>query len=643
MHDIIVNGEKAHVITTDVLVVGSGASGYNAALQLHKNGRKPAVLTEGRLMGTSRNTGSDKQTYYKLSLSGNVPDSPYDMGNDIFSGGCTDGDSAYAEAAMSARCFMHLTELGVPFPMNSLGEFVGYKTDHDKRSRATSAGPLTSKLMTEKLENAVTDAKIPIFDGFLAIKVITDESGNAIALLALDKNNDCSPCFFLFNALILATGGPAGMYAASVFPESQNGAISLALDAGAYGKNLTEWQYGLASIAPRWNVSGTYMQVLPRMVSIDADGNEYEFLREYFIENGKALSMLFRKGYEWPFDCNKAKNGSSVIDLLVWYECSVKKRKVYLDYTKNPGEVESLDFDSLDGEALDYLKAAKACFGTPIRRLRFMNEPAYQLYLSKGVDLEKEKLEIALCAQHSNGGVSTDIWWKTSVAGLFVIGEAAGTHGVKRPGGSALNAGQVGALRAALYISSNYKNTLPEEATAIPYLEKALISHISDASKLFSKSENSVTELRRYYTSKMSDCAAAIRNLEQIADMRRELGDIIANYFDTVSVASKNELFEAYRLYDSLKTQYAYLGAMLDYAENGGASRGSAIYLDSVSDFDSLLKFKESDGSLNSKIQETSACGLDQSYIWRDVRPLPEGGGVFENVWRDFRNGKIFK
>ncbi|MBQ9693019.1 MAG: FAD-binding protein [Clostridia bacterium] len=643
MREIMVNGEKACLITTDVLVVGSGASGYNAALQLHKNGRKPAVLTEGRLMGTSRNTGSDKQTYYKLSLSGSVADSPFDMGKDIFSGGCTDGDSAYAEAAMSARCFMHLTELGVPFPMNKLGEFVGYKTDHDKRSRATSAGPLTSKLMTEKLENAVTEARIPIFDGFLAIKIVTDDSGKAIALLALNKNENCAPCFFLFNALILATGGPAGMYAASVFPESQNGAISLALDAGAYGKNLTEWQYGLASIAPRWNVSGTYMQVLPRMVSVDEAGNEREFLTEYFIENSKSLSLLFRKGYEWPFDSSKAKNGSSVIDLLVWYECSVKKRRVYLDYTQNPGGAASLDFDALDAEARDYLKAAQACFGTPIERLRFMNEPAYQLYLSKGVDLEKEKLEIALCAQHSNGGVSTDIWWKTSVAGLFVIGEAAGTHGIKRPGGSALNAGQVGALRAALYISSNIENALPAEDNAVPYLEKVLATHLSEAAKLFSKSENSVTDMRIRYTSKMSDCAAAIRNLEQISSMRHELSNAVSSYFDTVSVSSRKELFEAYRLYDSLKTQYAYLGAMLDYAENGGASRGSAIYLDSISDFNSLLRFTEDTGALDGRIQETRVCGLDQSYVWRDVRPLPEGGGVFENVWRDFRNGEIFK
>jgi len=643
MQSITVNGEKALIVRTDVLVVGSGASGYNAALQLHKNGRKPALLTEGRLMGTSRNTGSDKQTYYKLGLSGDIPDCPYDMGKDIFSGGSTDGDSAYAEAAMSVRCFMQLTELGVPFPMNNLGEFVGYKTDHDKRSRATSAGPLTSKLMTEKLENAVHEAKIPIFDGYLAIKVITDEKGKAVALLALDKNNRVSPCFFLFNAIILATGGPAGIYSCSVYPESQNGALSLALDAGAYGKNLTEWQYGLASIAPRWNVSGTYMQVLPRVISVDEEGNESEFLLEYFGNAGKALSMLFRKGYEWPFDSSKAKNGSSVIDLLVWYEISVKKRRVYLDYTRNAMGVEELDFDALDSEAREYLSATGACFGRPIDRLQYMNRPAYELYLSKGVDLEKDKLEIALCAQHSNGGISTDIWWKTSVAGLFVIGEAAGTHGVKRPGGSALNAGQVGALRAALFIANNFDKELPLDEYALPYITKALQMHVCEKADMLVGDESNISYLRNTYTVKMSDCAAAIRNMEQIGVMRKELGSLIEKFFSVAKVSSKTELFEAYRLFDSLKTQYACLGAMMNYAKYGGKSRGSAIYLSSVSDFDSLLVFEEDNGVLDSKIQETSVCGCDQSYYWRDTRPLPEGGGVFENVWREYRNGNIFK
>ena len=45
--------------------------------------------------------------------------------------------------------------------------------------------------------------------------------------------------------------------------------------------------------------------------------------------------------------------------------------------------------------------------------------------------------------------LAVDCWWQTDVEGLFAAGEAAATHGVYRPGGSALNAGQVGSMRVA--------------------------------------------------------------------------------------------------------------------------------------------------------------------------------------------------
>ena len=137
--------------TYDALVVGSGAAGFAAAERLKQFGAEEvALITENRLSGTSRNTGSDKQTYYKLTLTGADPDSVSQMARTLFEGGAVDGDTALAEAANSARCFLHLAEIGVPFPANAFGEYVGYKTDHDPAKRATSAGPLTSKYMDRR-------------------------------------------------------------------------------------------------------------------------------------------------------------------------------------------------------------------------------------------------------------------------------------------------------------------------------------------------------------------------------------------------------------------------------------------------------------------------------------------------------------
>ena len=242
------------------VVIGSGAAGFQSALRLYQNGEWDlTVVTENINAGTSRNTGSDKQTYYKLTLSGKDPDSVENMAEDLFAGQCVDGDQALCEAALSARCFFALTELGVPFPCTEQGEFMGYKTDHDRGRRATSAGPYTSRLMTEALEKAVKEKEIRILDKMQVIKLLTFE-GRIKGVLCLDKKEKEEPSYVLIwcENVILATGGPAGMYHDSVYPVSQTGSTGMAFEAGAVGKNLTEWQFGMASLNPRWNVSSKY-------------------------------------------------------------------------------------------------------------------------------------------------------------------------------------------------------------------------------------------------------------------------------------------------------------------------------------------------------------------------------------------------
>ncbi|MCD6308327.1 MAG: FAD-binding protein, partial [Candidatus Latescibacteria bacterium] len=112
-----VSGRRLRIFSLNTVVVGSGAAGLNAADRLHSFGLTDvAVVTEGMDYGTSRNTGSDKQTYYKLTLAGGEGDSVREMAETLFRGGAMHGDIALVEAALSARCFYRLVEIGVPFP-----------------------------------------------------------------------------------------------------------------------------------------------------------------------------------------------------------------------------------------------------------------------------------------------------------------------------------------------------------------------------------------------------------------------------------------------------------------------------------------------------------------------------------------------
>jgi len=463
-------GEEVEVVFAEAVVAGTGAAGYAAADRLAALGVRPLMITDKIMAGTSRNAGSDKQTYYKLTLAGAHGDSVREMAETLFSGGAMDGDLALAEAAFSARAFFNLVEAGVGFPHNQYGEFVGYKTDHDPRQRATSAGPYTSKAMVECLQARVRARGVPVLEGYRIVDLIRDQE--RIRGVLCWRIDEARFVIFRSDYVVYATGGPGGIYADSVYPHGQAGAQGAALRAGVVGRNLTEWQFGLASIKPRWNVSGSYMQVLPRFVSVDAEGREREFLSEAVGDPGLVGTWVFLKGYQWPFDARKARDGSSLIDLLVYRERVLRGRRVFLDFRQN---FHGYDPRLLSEEARDYLdRAGVLGLGTPVERLRAMNEPAYRFYLERnpGVDVGKDLLEIAVCAQHNNGGLSVDPWWQSSLSGFFVVGEAAGTHGVYRPGGAALNSSQVGAMRAATRIAHELRrNWGAEEERSVPVVQ----------------------------------------------------------------------------------------------------------------------------------------------------------------------------
>lgn len=562
------------------VVVGSGCAGLNAADCLAALGQDVLLVTEGMNCGTSRNTGSDKQTYYKLSLAGDERDSVEELARSLL-GPDVDGDIALCEAAGSVRSFFKLVGLGVPFPANEMGEYVGYQTDHDQRRRATSAGPLTSRYMTEALEASVRARGVPILDHTLAFQILTDENG-VCGLLCLDRRTR-SPLVIRCADLILATGGPAGIYAHRVYPESQFGMSGMAFEAGCTGANLHRWQYGLASVGFRWNVSGSYQQAIPRYVSVDRDGVEREFLPDA-LSPAQVLNRTFLKGYQWPFDPDKA-DGSSRLDILVKEQTDLGRR-VFLDYRRNP---RGWDPDLLEPEVKDYLYRCGALQDTPLQRLQAINAPAIRLYAEHGIFLEREMLEIRVCAQHHNGGVEVDCHWQTRIPGLYVCGEAAGTFGQRRPGGTALNSTQVGSLRAAQHIAL-CRRPLPSRT---PAAELPLLPG-GDPEPLMGELQAA-----------MSRCAAFLpdfQGMQSLLDRIRALRQNLVDW-DSRDPALESRL----RLRDLMLVQEQVLCAMLYDRKNPG------------------------EGVLET---QNGRCRR------RPARPLPPRDLWFESVWRSRRAEK---
>jgi len=638
---------EAPAVQVHTLIVGSGAAGLNAAVQLKRQGIDDIlILTEGLKMGTSINTGSDKQTYYKMSLCGQDGDSAFSMAESYLNSGSMHGDLALVESALSTRAFFNLVQLGVRFPQDRWGQFSGYKTDHDPARRATSVGPYTSRDMCRALIAEVLRLGIAVEEKRYVHKLLTLGGGaekRVCGVLALDEEG--RQVAYAADHVVFAVGGPGGLYQTSVYPSVHTGAIGVALEAGAKAQNLQESQFGLASTKFRWNVSGSYMQVIPAFISTAADGESdpCEFLQDSFADSAELCSMIFLKGYQWPFDVRKVKGGSSLIDLLVHIETVIKGRRVFLDFRISPS---GFNFDSLDGDAHEYLEKSGALQETPIERLEKMNPGAVQLYRSHQIDLHHERLEIAVCAQHNNGGLAANHWWESvNIKGLFPVGEVNGSHGVARPGGAALNAGQAGGIRAAEYIAHGGNQSGVDReafnAVALPALEAG-----AEFIRRCGSSRLNLVESRTLMQERMSRAGAHIRSereIEQAVHAARQ--DLDRLEHEGVSAAGGAELIKALCYRQLCFAQLAYLETILFYVNCGAGSRGSAMIVESVVDGLSAeaWQVEPENSEFREMVLETVFEDGEVCNQWVQRRPVPDADSWFESVWAEYRAGLIYE
>ena len=653
-------GHMIPVYRTKALIVGSGAASLSCAVHLKRMGvHDMVIVTDNSKGGTSRNTGSDKQTYYRLSDASPIPDSPYSMVESYTRGGSVHGDMAFVEAQNSLRAFYNLVSLGVNFPSNRYGGYTGYKTDHDPSNRGISLGPYTSKEMVRVLHAEVEKCNIPLWDRCDVVRLLTDENHAMVGAVVLNKqevhNENHGLCVILSEYVVLGTGGPAGFYAASVYPRVHVGSIGLAMEIGAEAVNLTESQFGIASTKFRWNLSGSYQQVLPRYISTDRRGNNpVDFLLPYFNNWEELTNAVFLKGYQWPFDAAKVfDQGSSLIDLLVYHETQVKGRRVFLDYSSNiVGNPAWSPFSRhcVHPTALGYLDASKAWAETPFERLKLLNTAAVALYAKHGIDLQHELLEIDVCAQHNNGGLYSDIWWEsTNIKGLYPIGEVNGSHGVSRPGGSALNAGQVGALRAAQRIAAS-RDSLHDVSLSEP-IQSQLKELVGTVSSWVASPKHNSLQSAKYLLDeqlstlqrRMSNFAGPIRRKELVQKALLEAKAQQLAFGKDLSVPVEL-LAKALRLRHMLIAQVWYLSAIDHYIQQEGGSRGSYLVVDSAGreahPLAGQYRIKEEKVQLRSVMQ---VLYLDAQkklcHRFDQCRAVPSESFWFEQVWKEYQSG----
>ena len=565
------------LIRAAAIVVGSGAAGLRAAVELRRRGVDVVVASQSAWGGTSACSGSDKQTLHTANTA-DQGDDFHSMAKAVRAGGAMDEDTAYVEAVGSVRAMASLQYLGLPLPQDALGGTLRYQTDHDVVGRATSCGPRTSRLMVKVLAEEAIRLGVPILNHTTAVAILRKRRVTGLLAMRTQARTGANPyglTVFSAPVVVLANGGPGELYRDSVYPNGCFGALGLALEAGIDLVNLTESQFGIGTRREGfpWNLSGTYVQALPHLYSVDAQGREHAFLAEYYRTTQEMASNIFRKGYQWPFHATRMLDfGSSLIDLAIVRETQAGRR-VFMDFNRNPEAIDlPFALDRLDADVRGYLTTAGAIQARPIDRLRHMNPLAIELYRRYKVDIAAQPLEFAVNNQHMNGGIAVDVWGRSSLPGCYAVGEAAGTHGVTRPGGAALNAGQVFGTRVAEDAAG---------AVTAPGAPDGLDAALAAVRGALRPEGMAVKALKAEIQARMSDHAGILCTADQVRQARAAAEALTARLAaEGVAPARPSEAARAIQWRQMALASQAVLTALDHYIAEGGGSRGARAICD---------------------------------------------------------------
>lgn len=655
-----VAGYRIPLYHSEALVIGSGAAGLRAAVELRRRKVDVLVATQTLFWGTSACSGSDKQTLHTASTSFRG-DNFTALASAIGAGGAMDADTAYVEAVGSVEAFIGLKSMGLPLPEDRYGAVLRYQTDHDEVGRATSCGPRTSRLMVKVLAEEAVLLGVPFVDHATAVRLLTEGEGEqrrvagvlAIVKGARQEDNPWGLCLMRSATVILAAGGPGELFRDSVYPKRCFGSLGLALEAGIATVNLTEHQFGIGTRRDEfpWNLSGTYVQSMPYIYSIDAQGQEHNFLARYYRTTRELASNIFRKGYQWPIHATRMLDfGSSLVDLAIYNE-SQAGRTIYMDFNRNPLPVpgdEPFALSNLDEDVYYYLRNNDACLELPIARLQRMNPLAIELYKHHGHDLTTQPLPFNVNHQHMNGGIAVDTWGHSSLSGCYAIGEAAGTHGVTRPGGAALNAGQVFGLRCAKHIAAT-----PRAASESLFARETaeLLQQIQRDSS--HPQALRIDDIRDEIQQRMSERAGFVCNAGQVpgaVQAARRLNQRIAQ--NGVAITHPNQTAFSLQWRQMALASEALLVALESYIARGGGSRGARMLCSAQGDVAPqtregvLSEFRFISEKAEHRQEQIQVTWRNGEFVveQRPLRTLDDLSTIFfEKNWPDYLTEEIYR
>lgn len=398
----------------NVIVVGSGIAGLTAALHAQEAGHAVTVVTKGAL-------GDGCTGYAQGGVAGmyGPDDSASQHTSDTISAGAGLSDPA-AVAVLVQDAAARIAELiarGVAFDRSPEGELLlGREAAHSHARIVHAGGDATGAAIARALVAATRHAAITVVEhAFLADLIVTQGEARGIRVLV-----DGAVADFAADAVILATGGAGHLYAHTTNPAGTTGdGIAAALRAGAAVADLE------------------FMQFHPTIL---AEGPA--FLVSEAVR-GEGATLIDVDGRRFVFDTHPDGELAprDVVSRAIARQAAAQGSPVRLDATMLGARMLAHRFPTID-----------------------------RVTRERGFDWSVEPIPVTPAAHYLMGGVVTDLDGRTSIPGLFAVGEVArtGVHGANRLASNSLLEGAVFGARAADAVSTPWTSSVASPSVEAP-------------------------------------------------------------------------------------------------------------------------------------------------------------------------------
>jgi L-aspartate oxidase len=426
---------------TDVLIIGAGLAGTSLALSL------PSSMNVTLLSSAPAPCGASPMALGGLAAVLSAQDSLEQHIEDTLEAGARHSDKdAVRGIVQAAPDAVHwLLERQVPLDRTEDGQLhLTREGGHSQRRIVHAADASGSAIMQALVPQLAQASHIQQRTDCLALALRRNEQGTVAGVDIYDKHTRRYETI-LADHVVLATGGLGSLYAHSTNPDSALGeGIALAWRAGAAIRDLE------------------FVQFHP--TCLHAEGPTFLLTEALRGEGGH---LLDKQGRRFMPDYD-ARGELAPRDIV--------SRAIAAQMRREASNHVWLDVRHLGAETLQQ---------------HFPK--ALEEGLRRGLDLRQDWVPVAPAAHYSCGGIETDLSGRTTVAGLYAVGEVActGLHGANRLASNSLLECVVMGRAAAEAIA---RSEITQRSALVPETDVANTSSISSSCSYTNSNPNSSSQ-----------------------------------------------------------------------------------------------------------------------------------------------------